>query len=191
MRLAGLGKAAKTAGTGLPSVAANVAPGSALAGLFGTMVGGPGMGLASAGLDFLTSYPLTKLARVIRPPKSSTTSFVKNAAGEYVPALEPSRLEGAANVGGMLLSAQLGAGLIPYPEPTVASQDQTIMHEMLQRQMVNDMQVPQAVATGTQFQMAGLEFLQDYIKPQQVAMSLPMPERVQQVLQRTGMELGL
>jgi hypothetical protein len=193
VRLPGLGKAARNATTAaLPSVAGSVAPGSALAGLFGTMVGGPGMGLASAGLDFAVSYPLTKLARVISPPKQSTTSFVKNAAGQLVPALEPSKLEGAANIGGMLLSSQLGGALIPYtPEPTVNSQDQTIMHEMMQRQMVNGLEVPQAVAPGTQFQMAGLEFLNNYTRPQQTSISLPVPERVQRLLQQTGMELGL
>jgi hypothetical protein len=189
--IAGLGRSAKNTNLGLPSVAAGVAPGSALAGLFGTLVGGPGVGLASAGLDFATAYPLTKLARLIRPPKQSTTFFVKNEAGQLVPALEPSRLEGAANIGGMLLSAQLGSNLIPLPQPTDESQAQTIMHQMLQRQAVNGLQVPQAVAEGTQYQMAGLEFLQNYIAPKQAAMSLPMPERVQQVLQRTGMDLGI
>lgn len=194
MRLAGLGRAAKKDVAGLPSVVSGILPGSALSGVFGTMAGGPVLGLGSAALDFAVSYPLTKLARAARPPKQSTTNFVRDAAGNVKPALEPSRLEGAANIGGMILSSQLGASLLPFGpavEPTVNSQEQTLMHEMIQRQEVNNLQAPQAVAPGTQFQMAGIEFLNNYLTPQVSETALPVPARVATLLKQTGMDLGL
>lgn len=194
MRIAGLGKAVQKQQVGLPSVASGIIPGSALAGIFGTMAGGPALGLGSAALDFAVSYPLTKLARLARPPKQSATNFVRDQSGKLVPALEPSRLEGAANIGGMVLSAQLGSSLLPFGpavEPTVNSQEQTLMHEMMQRQAVNNLQIPQAVAPGTQFQMSGIEFLNNYLTPQVAETALPVPARVATLLKQTGMELGL
>jgi len=192
VKLAGLGKLGRTQTPGLPSVAGSIVPGSALSGIFGTLIGGPAVGAGSAALDFAVSYPLTKLARAIKPPKQSTTNFVRDQAGNVIPALEPSRLEGAANIGGMLLSSQIGASLLPIGpavEPTVNSQEQTLMHEMMQRQAVNNLQVPQAVAPGTQFQTTGIEFLNNYMTPQVSEMPLPVPPRVAALLKQTGMEL--
>lgn len=191
VRLAGAGKLLQSRS----GAASQVASGSALAGLWGTLAGGPMTGLASAGLDFAVNYPLLKGLRLIRPPKKSTTTFTKDPSGKLVPADEYSRLEMPVNIAGMLLSSQLGSQLIPYPgeqvEPTVMSQDQTIMHQMMQRQAINDLQIPQAVAPGTQFQTAGIEFLQNYLNPNQNPMSLPVPARVQQALERTGVSLEL
>jgi hypothetical protein len=194
VRIAGLGRAVKNQTPGLPSVVSGILPGSALSGVFGTMVGGPVLGLGSAALDFAVSYPLTKLARAARPPKQSTTNFVRDSAGKLTPALEPSRLEGAANIGGMILSSQLGGSLLPFGpavEPTVNSQEQTLMHQMMQRQEINNLQTPQAVSPGTQFQMAGIEFLNDYLTPQVSETALPVPARIATLLKQTGMDLGL
>lgn len=188
MKLPRVGKVA----SGLPSVAGSVGTGSVLAGVLGTIYGGPGVGLTSAAIDFAGAYPLTKLVRSLRPPRQSTTNFVRDASGQIVPALEPSRLENAANVAGSLGASWLGANLMaPQVEPTQMSQDETIMHQMMQRQAVNNLQIPQAVAPGTQFQTTGIEFLQNYIQPQVSNMKLPLPARVQQLLEQTGMELGI
>ena len=184
MKLAGLRKFLSAN----KDIAANVGTGSVLAGGFGTLVGGPGVGLGSALIDFGVTYPLTALARKVRPPKQSATKFTRTPGGEYQPALEYSGLEGVANIGGSLLSAGLSAGLMPGMsiEPTVSSQDQTLYHQMLQRQQINNLQLPQAVSPGTQFQMAGMEFLNDYLNP---SAALPVPARVQEVLNQTGMRL--
>lgn len=189
MKLAGKAKTIP----GVSSVAKNVGTGSALAGMFGLMYGGLPGAVSSAALDFAVAYPLAKLARKAAPPKQSTTSFIKTAGGQLVGAPEYSKLETAANYGGSVLSGVLTAGLAPPVEATVMSQDQTIMHEMMQRQALNNLQLPQAVAPGTQFQMSGLEFLNQYIRPDasQLSSQLPVPERVQALLNRTGMELGL
>ncbi len=189
IRLAG----SKAVTPGVTSVAASIAPGSLLAGGFGLMTGNPLFALASAGLDFGVNYGLVKGARALRPPKTPSaaeaTNFVKDASGQLVPAPQYSRLENAANIGGNILSAGIGLNLLP--EPTVMSQDQTIMHEMMQRQAVNNLQVPQAVSPGTQFQMSGLEFLNQYVRPdlRTTDLNMPMPARVQALLQQTGMEL--
>jgi hypothetical protein len=46
------------------------------------------------------------------------------------------------------------------------------------------------VAPGTQFQMAGIEFLNQYINPlAQTQYQLPVPARAQQALDQTGMRL--
>lgn len=190
MKLAGLGKFFSKN----KDLAANVATGSVLAGGFGTLAGGPGVGLGSAIIDFGVTYPITALARKLRPPTKSTTNFIRNAAGKYEPANVYSRAETVANLGGSLLSTGLSAGLMPGMaiEPTVSSQDQTLYHEMLQRQQINNLQVPQAVAPGTQFQLAGMEFLNQYIDPlSRTRYELPVPAGVQALLNRTGLELSL
>lgn len=158
----------------------NVAAGSALAAGFGMMGGGPGVGLAYGVGDLLTALPATALARKIRPPKSRR---VEVAPGKFESELVPSRLETAANLGGSLISPfvteAIAGRFLPQPEivPTQVSQEQQIMQQMMQRQGVNDLQVPQAVAPGTQFQAQGIEqtFLDQY--RQQVTKMLPnLPE---------------
>jgi hypothetical protein len=63
------------------------------------------------------------------------------------------------------------------------------MQQMMQRQAVNDMQVPQAVAPGTQFQAQGIEqtFLDDY--RQQVTKMLPNlpPGYIEEMIAMGGM----
>ena len=149
---------------------ANVGAGSLMTGGFGALAGGPVQGLAYGVGDLATALPLTALARKLRPPKASTTRFVKDAAGQMLPAMDYSRLETIANIGGSIASPVLTetiAGSLFAPqvaEPSVSSQEQQIMQQMMQRQAVNDLDVPQAVAPGTQYQTAGIEqtFLKDY-----------------------------
>ena len=161
-----LGRAMRFAGKNKDLVS-SVGAGSALSAGFGLMSGGPVAGLAYGLGDLATALPLTALARKVRPPKSRR---VEVAPGQFESELVPSRLEGAANIGGSLISplateAVLG-GLMrpPSVEPVVSSQDQQIMQQMMQRQAINNLQVPQAVAPGTQFQAQGIEqtFLDDY-----------------------------
>jgi hypothetical protein len=154
----------------------NVAAGSALSAGFGAMAGGPGMGLAYGLGDLAVALPLTAAARKIRPAK---TRRVEVAPGKFEEELVPSRLENAANIGGSLISPfateALAGGLMPQPQatPTQISQEQQIMQQMMQRQAVNSLEVPQAVAPGTQFQTPGIEqtFLDNY--RQQVTKMLP------------------
>lgn len=161
-------------------VVGSVATGSALAAGYGAMGGGPGVGIAYGLGDLATTLPLTLAARRIRPPKP-TGRRIEIEPGKFEPEIANSRLEVAANLGGSLISplateALLG-GLISRPTPTQASQEQQIMQQMMQRQGINDLQVPQAVAPGTQFQAQGIEqvFLDQY--RQQVTKMLPnLPE---------------
>lgn len=154
----------------------NVAAGSALSAGFGMMAGGPAAGLAYGLGDLAFALPLTAAARKIRPPKSRR---VEVAPGKFEEELVPSRLETAANLGGSLVSPiateAIAGGLLypPQPTPTQISQEQQIMQQMMQRQGINDLQVPQAVAPGTQFQAQGIEqtFLDNY--RQQVTKMLP------------------
>jgi hypothetical protein len=195
VRLAGVAKGLTRAD--LKSVAGSVGAGSALAGGFGLMAGGPALGAASAAADFALAYPLTLAARAARPGKTRT---VINEAGKQVTEHVPSRLEGAANLAGSIVSPLVAdvatGGAMSRPvEPTVMSQDQTIMHQMMQRAAVNDMQLPQEVAPYTQFQTAGLpnrnQFLNDYIYPPVAGSEVELPDAVKRALQRTGLELGL
>jgi hypothetical protein len=194
VRLAGVAKGLTRAD--LKSVAGSVGTGSALAGGFGLMAGGPALGAASAVADFALAYPLTLAARAARPGKTRT---VINEAGKQVTEHVPSRLEGAANLIGSVVSplvadVAMGGAMSRPVEPTVMSQDQTIMHQMMQRSSVNDMQLPQEVAPYTQFQTAGLpnrnQFLNDYIYPPVAGTEVELPDVVKRALQRTGLELG-
>ena len=145
----------------------NVAAGSALSAGFGMMAGGPAAGLAYGLGDLAVALPLTAAARKIRSAKSRR---VEVAPGKFEEELVPSRLETAANLGGSLVSPfateMIAGGLIAPPQatPTQISQEQQIMQQMMQRQGINDLAVPQAVAPGTQFQAQGIEqtFLDDY-----------------------------
>lgn len=163
------------------SAAANALPGTALSALGGLVMGGPKAAVAYGAGDFLLNYPLIRAARKASPGKTGTLSYI-NKKGQTVtaPHYQPSALETAANLGGTLgsalaVDAVTGGSLIPTP--TVISQQQQLMEQMEQRAAVNRLQVPQAVAPGTQFQMQGLEstFLRDYVKPQGYVNQL-MPE---------------
>jgi len=154
----------------------NVAAGSALSAGFGMMGGGPATGLAYGLGDLAVALPLTAAARKIRPARSRR---VEVSPGKFEQELVPSRLETAANIGGSLISpiateTVLG-GLLPRPQvvPTQVSQEQQIMQQMMQRQAINSLDMPQAVAPGTQFQSQGIEqtFLDNY--RQQVTKMLP------------------
>lgn len=145
----------------------NVAAGSALSAGFGMMGGGPVAGLVYGLGDLAVTLPLTAAARKIRPAKSRR---VEVSPGKFEQELVPSRLETAANTGGSLVSpfateALLG-GMMPQPNvvPTQVSQEQQIMQQMMQRQAINSLETPQAVAPGTQFQSQGIEqtFLDEY-----------------------------
>lgn len=168
-----LGYAAKN-----KDVIGSVAAGSALSAGFGAMAGGPGVGLAYGLGDMAVALPLTLGARKLRPPKA-TGRRIEVSPGKFEAEIAPSRLESAANLGGSLISPLLtetvAGGMLggPQPTPTQISQEQQIMQQMMQRQGINDLQVPQAVAPGTQFQAQGIEqtFLDDY--RQQVTKMLP------------------
>lgn len=170
----------------------NVGMGSALSAGFGMMGGGPAAGLAYGLGDFAVALPLTAAARKVIPPKKRR---VEVAPGKFEEELVPSALENAANLGGSIVSplatqAFLG-GMMPVTQvtPTQVSQEQQLMQQMMQRQAVNDMQVPQAVAPGTQFQAQGIEqtFLDDY--RQQVTKMLPNlpPGYIEEMIAMGGM----
>lgn len=163
---------------------ANVATGSALAAGFGTMAGGPGVGLAYGLGDLAVALPLTAAARKLRAPKSRR---VEVAPGRFESELVPSRLETAANIGGSLLSpiateAIAGRFLMPPSvEPTQISQEQQIMQQMMQRQAINSLESPQAVAPGTQFQAQGIEqtFLDQYRQQMDKVLGAYPPEYIE------------
>jgi hypothetical protein len=73
--------------------------------------------------------------------------------------------------------------------PTQVSQEQQLMQQMMQRQDVNNLQVPQSVAPGTQFQAQGIEqtFLNDY--RDQVTKMLPNlpPGYIEELIATGGM----
>lgn len=158
--------------------AVSTLPGTALSTLGGLMIGGPQAALAYGAGDFLLNYPLLRGARKIAPGTTGTLSYLnKKGQTVTVPHHQPSALEIGANIGGTLGSTAVvdlvtGGSLIP--NPTVVSQEQQIMEQMAQRAAINDLQNPQAVAPGTQFQMQGLEstFLRNYTKPQSYMSSL-------------------
>lgn len=169
----------------------NVAAGSALSAGFGLMGGGPVTGLAYGLGDLATALPATALARKLRPPK---TRRVEVSPGKFENELIPSRLETGANLAGSLISPfateAIAGRFLPQPEivPTQVSQEQQIMQQMVQRQGVNELQVPQAVAPGTQFQAQGIEqtFLDTY--RQQVTKMLPtiQPAFLEELLSAGG-----
>lgn len=145
----------------------NVGTGSAISAGFGLLGGGPAAALTYGVGDFAVALPLTMAARKIRPPK---TRRVEVAPGKFEKEFVPSGLESAANLGGSIISPLAVEGVLggmmgqPQVMPTQVSQEQQLMQQMMQRQDINNMQVPQAVAPGTQFQAQGIEqtFLNDY-----------------------------
>lgn len=186
-----LGRLAKLAKSN-PDVAAQVGTGSALAGGFGLLTGGPVAGVAYGAADFLTSYPATLAARklgqkYITKPVNVPRPLQRFLGKQVEPQTIRGAVEGTVNLGASLASplavdATIGRAL--YPQPTEQSQQQQIMQEMQQRAAINQMEVPQAVAPGTQFQMQGIEqtFLKNYVKPQSYVAEL-MPEYEQYLAQ--------
>lgn len=170
----------------------NVGTGSALSAGFGLIGGGPAAALAYGAGDLAMALPLTAVARKIRPPK---TRRVETSPGKFEEEFIPSGLESAANLGGSIVSpfvteAVLGGVMQPQQVvPTQASQEQQLMQQMMQRQDVNNLQVPQSVAPGTQFQAQGIEqtFLNDY--RDQVTKMLPNlpPGYIEELIATGGM----
>lgn len=139
----------------------SVATGSALSGLFGVLTGGPVAGAAYGLGDLALAYPATL----------GTRAVAKKLITKPIAGIEPKVLqqgaETIANLGASIASVPLvdtvtAGRLYPQVQPTNISQEQQIMQEMVQRANVNKLDT-QAVAPGTQFQTAGIEFLHDYI----------------------------
>jgi len=126
-----------------------VAPGSALAAGFG-LLEGPTAAATYGLMDLAAAFPATMAARGL-------TRNVKNP-------LIRGTAENVANIGASLGSTVAASNLLygNRPMPTDMSQSQQIMQEMNQRAAINNLDV-QAVAPGTQFQTAGIEFLNDYV----------------------------
>lgn len=145
-------------------VAKSVLPGSALAAGFG-LLEGPGAALTYGLADAAVAMPATLAARALgtkitKPILSIQPQTLRNA------------LETTANVGASIGSTVAASNLLYGNRPvtpTNMSQEQQLMQQMTQRADVNNLQV-QAVAPGTQFQTAGLEFLNDYTKRGQQGM---------------------
>lgn len=125
-----------------------------------TLTSGPAVGLAYGIGDLAVSYPATLAARALG------NRITKPIAG-----VDPKFIRGGienltnigASLGSMVLTdAVVGRYMNPQPTPVNMSQEQQLMQEMAQRASLNNLDV-QAVAPGTQFQTAGLEFLQNYI----------------------------
>lgn len=169
-----LGKLAKYAKGNL-DIAGQVGAGSALAGGFGLLSGSVPAAVAYGAADFLTSYPATLAARKLG---QKYINKPVNILGKTIsPEAMRGGLETTTNVlasVGAPFAVDAVAGRYLYPQPTVESQSQQIMQEMQQRAAVNQLEGPQAVAPGTQFQTAGIEhtFLKNYVKPQNYVASL-------------------
>jgi hypothetical protein len=156
-------------------IVGNVATGSALTAGFGLLAGGPKAAAAYGAADFLAAYPATLLARKLG------SKITKPVMG-IDPKTVRGGLETVANLGASIVSpvaVDAVAGKALYPETAQGNvpQQQQIAQEMEQRAAINNLQTPQLVSPGTQFQIQGLEqtFLQNFTKPQNY-MSEMMPE---------------
>jgi hypothetical protein len=156
-------------------IVGNVATGSALTAGFGLLAGGPKAAAAYGAADFLAAYPATLLARKLG------SKITKPVMG-IDPKTVRGGLETVANLGASIVSpvaVDAVAGKALYPETAQGNvpQQQQIAQEMEQRAAINNLQTPQLVSPGTQFQMQGLEqtFLQNFTKPQNY-MAEMMPE---------------
>lgn len=152
-----------------PDIATSVGTGSALAGGFGLLSGSVPAAVSYGAADFLAAYPATLAARKLG--QKYITQPVNILGRELSPKTLQGALEGTANLGSSIAApfvVDAAVGKYLYPVPTVESQSQQIMQEMQQRAAVNQLEGPQAVAPGTQFQMQGIEhtFLKNYVKPQ-------------------------
>jgi hypothetical protein len=122
------------------------------------------------GLQIFLQLILPRLLRV-NSVKRYITQPVNILGRELSPKTLQGALETTANLGSSIAApfvVDAAVGKYLYPVPTVESQSQQIMQEMQQRAAVNQLEGPQAVAPGTQFQMQGIEhtFLRNYVKPQ-------------------------
>jgi len=143
-------------------------------------------GALSTGVSLLGgSNPLTALAyglgdtiasggsvaavRALRPKSYQQRRVRDLNTGKIETINKTSRAETPVN---FLTSVGTGYGLSsilePRPVPTNYSQEQQIMAQMVERAQINDLPI-QAVAPGTQFQMAGMEFLDDVPRQMQLA----------------------
>jgi len=156
-------------------IVGNVGTGSALTAGFGLLAGGPKAAAAYGAADFLAAYPATLLARKLG-------SKINKPVLGIAPKTLQGGLETVANLGASILSpvaVDAVAGKALYPETAQGNvpQQQQISQEMEQRAAINNLETPQLVSPGTQFQMQGLEqtFLQNFTKPQNY-MAEMMPE---------------
>lgn len=153
-------------GRNAKDVAKAVVPGSALAAGFG-LLEGPAAGLAYGATDFAAAFPATLAARAVG-------SQIKKPILGVAPKTIQSGLEQVANIGASIGGTMAASNLLYGNQlpitPTNMSQEQQIMQEMAQRAAVNDLGV-QAVAPGTQFQTAGIEFLNNYVRPPNASMA--------------------
>jgi hypothetical protein len=156
-------------------IVGNVGTGSALTAGFGLLAGGPKAAAAYGAADFLAAYPATLLARKLG------LKINKPVLG-IAPKTLQGGLETVANLGASILSpvaVDAVAGKALYPETAQGNvpQQQQISQEMEQRAAINNLETPQLVSPGTQFQMQGLEqtFLQNFTKPQGYVAEM-MPE---------------
>jgi hypothetical protein len=127
-------------------VAKSVVPGSLLAGGFG-LLESPAAALTYGAADLAAAFPATMLARGLT--RNVKTPWVRGAA------------ENVANIGASLGSTVAASNLLYGGSTPLPTQTQQITQELGQRAELNNL-TTQAVAPGTQFQTAGLEFLQDY-----------------------------
>ena len=159
---------------GLLNTAKQVAAPSLTSGALATgvsLLGGsnPLTALAYGLGDTLASGGSVAAVRALRP-KSYQQRRVKDLkTGRIETINKTSRAETPVN---FLTSVGTGYGLSsilePRPVPTNYSQEQQIMTQMIERAQINDLPI-QAVAPGTQFQMAGMEFLDDIPRQMQLA----------------------
>lgn len=137
-----------------------VATGAALNAGLTTFAAGPAAGLAYGLGDLAVSYPATLAARALG---KQITSPIAGIAPQHLRSSLETITNVGASLGSMALTDAVAGGLLnQQPVPMNMSQEQQLMQEMAQRSAVNNLDV-QAVAPGTQFQTAGIEFLQDYI----------------------------
>lgn len=127
-------------------VAKSVVPGSLLAGGFG-LLESPAAGLTYGLADLAAAFPATMAARGLT--RNVKQPWIRGTA------------ENVANIGASLGSTVAASQLLYGGATPMPTQTQQIAQELEQRADVNNL-MTQQVAPGTQFQTAGLEFLQNY-----------------------------
>ena len=133
--------------------------------------------------DFAFSYPATLAVRGLRPkPK---TSVMNLSTGKVTTQPGKSSLEVPANIGASVLAGTLVSGM---EAPSYLGQQQQMAQQIEQRSLVN--QIPleyQALAPGTQFQMAGMPDINNFqnLLNQQGNWSQYLSPKDQALLQQT------